>query len=68
MRYRITGSFSVVFALGLSISLMVAAGCGGDGTVRGAGSINVPRPDRTGAAGKTGGAPTKSASIPGLIR
>jgi hypothetical protein len=61
--------FSVSLTLGVSaiVSLVAAAGCGDD-TVRGAGSIDVPRPARKAFPDKAAARPGEAAGIPPAAR
>jgi hypothetical protein len=59
---------SVILPLGVSVSLVAAAGCGGDDTVRGAGSIDVPRPSMTIIPEQAAARPGKTAGNPPRAR
>ncbi|SIO58862.1 hypothetical protein SAMN05444166_5839 [Singulisphaera sp. GP187] len=61
---------SVILGLSIGVSLVAGAGCGGDDTVRGAGSIDVPKPagfvipEKAAARRGNGNGNGKTASIP----
>ena len=59
---------SVILLLSVSVSLVAAAGCGGDDTVRGAGSIDVPKPAGFVIPEKAAARRGKTASIPSRAR
>jgi hypothetical protein len=58
---------SVILLLGVSVSLVAVAGCGDD-TVRGAGSIDVPKPAAFVIPEKGAARRGKTASLPSRAR
>jgi hypothetical protein len=68
MTNRMLRPISFLTVIGTSVTLMGIAGCDSDRPVRGAGSINVQKPARTGAPGKTAGSPAPIAGSPRATR